>query len=153
MKRFAFLGLLAFCLATVMMSCQKEDVSPNPLDEAQLRTGTWVVDHVEINQFDNGNLISSEYIAFGEGEQGGICTFHYGDKIWTMNDNGAVSEITYRTEDNIIYTAGGGTWGVREMSDTHLEMTLRGEEVNNPCQFNAAGAVYHLTRPAAATRQ
>lgn len=131
------------------MSCNREEIPTNGVNDAQLRAGVWTVDHVEINQFDNGTLVSSEYVQFGEDKEGGICTFSYTDKTWTMNDNGNISELSYRIEDNIIYTAGGGTWGVREMTDNTLEMTLRGEEVNNPCQFNAQGAVYYLTRNAA----
>lgn len=149
MKRLAFLSTTAFLLAFVLMSCNKEDITSNQIDDAQLRAGTWTVDHVEVNEFNNGTLVSSDYIPFGEGKEGGVCTFDYSDKTWTMNDNGTVSDFTYRIEDNILYTAGGGTWGIREMSDTQLEMTLRGEEVNNPCQYNAAGAVYYLTRNAA----
>lgn len=148
MKKLTFFAL-PLLMALVLFSCNKEEDLTPAVDEVQLRAGQWTIDHVEVNYFDNGRLTNSEYIAFGDGTEGGICTFNYDGETWTMDDNGEVSEFSYRIEDRVIYTAGGGTWGVRDLTEQRLEMTLRGEEVNNPCQFSAAGAVYYLTRSTA----
>ncbi len=149
MKKIVFITS-TLLLAVIFTACSRPGLEREGTDEAQLRAGAWTVDHVEANQYNNGVLVSSSWVQFGEGEEGGICTFTYtDDSRWVMVDNGEVYEFNYTMEENIIETNGGGTWGVREMTDTYLEITLRGEEVSNPCQFNAEGAVYYLTRTAA----
>ena len=152
MKKFISITS-ALLLAILFTACSRPGLEREGISEAQLRAGTWTVDHVEQNQYNNGVLVSSNWIQFGEGEEGGICTFTYTeDGRWIMIDNGEEYEFNYTLEENILETNGGGTWGVREMTDTYLEIVLRGSEVSNPCVYNAEGAVYFLTR-SAATKQ
>lgn len=102
--------------------------------------------HVDVNYFDyQGNPTSTERYVFGEGEKNGVCTFEYTSSRWKMDDNGEIFESTYSVEDDIIETAGGGTWGIRSIDETNLEIVLRGEAAN-PCDYNQSGAVYTLTR-------
>lgn len=146
MKKFAFLAS-TLLLSIVFTACSRPGVEREGIDEAQLRAGDWSVEHVEQNQYNNGVLTSSEFIQFGEGEEGGVCTFSYTkDSRWVMNDNGEVYEFKYTLEDNILETNGGGTWGIREMTDSYMEIVLRGNEVSNPCSYNAEGATYFMTR-------
>ena len=140
----------ALLLAVIFTACSRPGIERDGIDEAQLRAGDWTVEHVEQNNYNNGVLVSSNWIQFGEGEEGGICTFVYTEEgNWIMTDNGEVYEFKYTLEDNIIETNGGGTWGIREMTDSYMEIVLRGQEISNPCQYNAEGAVYFLTRTAA----
>ncbi len=145
MKKIA-ISCFPLLFVALLFSCNKEAIDVPAVDDVQLRSGSWMVDHVEVNYFSGSTLTSSDYIPFGEGTEGGICIFKYDTDKWTMDDNGEVFEFSYRIEDRVIYTAGGGTWGVRELNEDRLEMTLRGEETNNPCDFSAAGSVYYLTK-------
>lgn len=148
MKRILLPALLVgFGLLT---SCTRETVEPDNTAKniGLLKDGTWTVEHVDVNFFDyQGNPTGSERVLFGEGQEGGICTFAYSEDLWTMDDNGDIFESNYSMEDDIIYTQGGGTWGIRKIEDTRLEMVLRGE-VANPCDYSQSGAVYTLTRQA-----
>jgi hypothetical protein len=63
-----------------------------------------------------------------------------------MNDNGELFTARYSLTDRIIYTDGGGTWGLRILNEDNLEMVLRGDESLNPCQYTVSGAVYTFTR-------
>jgi|GEM_PF-2463121 len=146
MKKFAFLAS-TLLLAIVFTACSRPGIEREGIDEAQLRAGDWSVEHVEQNQYNNGVLVSSDYIQFGEGEEGGVCTFSYTkDSRWIMNDNDEVYEFKYTLDDNILETNGGGTWGIREITDSYMEIVLRGNEVSNPCTYNAEGATYFMTR-------
>lgn len=146
MKKIAFLAT-ALLLAVTFTACSSPSIEREGIDEAQLRAGDWQVEHVEQNQYNNAVLVSSDYIQFGEGEEGGVCTFTYTkDSRWVMNDNDEVFEFKYTLEDNILETNGGGTWGIREITDSYMEIVLRGNEVSNPCTYNAEGATYFMTR-------
>lgn len=148
MKRITYLTFTLLLTVFVLSSCKKD----TPLEEdqfsgAQLRAGTWTVNRVEQNTYENGALAESDVILFGESEEGGICTFAYDENgNWRMNDNGNVFDIPYELEDNIITTEGGGLWGIREMSENYLEMALRGTTNSNPCNYSSTGSVYYLTR-------
>ena len=149
MKRLAFLASMLLMTGLMLTSCKPERIEEEAgFDAAQLRAGTWTIDYVANNNFDGqGNLINSEITQFGEGEVGGICTFHYGeDGVWVLNDNGTEFSSGYRLDGRVIYTDDGGQWGLREMTDTYMEVVQRGTELNNPCAYNVQGAVYYLTR-------
>lgn len=149
MKRITVLMLPLLLALVALSSCKKE--TPLAAEEAtvaQLRAGSWAVTRMEQNTFEGGTLVSSDLVLFGEGEAGGLCTFTYGeDGTWVMDDNGEVFQFAYELDDNIINTQGGGQWGIRQMSDTYLELALRGQESYNPCSYGASGAVYYLNRP------
>ena len=150
MKRYLFLPLLLLFTGLILTSCNKESLtsSENEFSEVQLKAGTWTVTQVALNQFDSeGYLVSTNIIPFGEGEQGGICTFTYdSNHQFTMVDNGTVFTSKYNLDGRLLNMDNGDEWGIREMSDTHLEVALRGDEVNNPCNYSVSGAVYTLTR-------
>ncbi len=148
--KFALFPILLLCLSFIVTACgtQEEVENESQFSEAVLRAGTWELNHVDVNSFDQqGNLTDSDRFIFGANTEGGICTFHYSDNsTWTMNDNGEVFTARYSLDDRIIYTEGGGTWGIRTMSDDKMEIVLRGEESLNPCQYTVSGAVYTLSR-------
>lgn len=148
--KIALFPILLLCLSFMFTACnsQKEVEAESQFSEAVLRDGAWQLNHVDVNSFDGqGNLTDSERFLFGAGTDGGICTFHYADNsTWTLNDNGDVFTARYSLDDRIIYTEGGGTWGIRTMSDDKMEIVLRSEETLNPCQYTVSGAVYTLTR-------
>lgn len=150
MKRFAILAMFVALTGAFLSSCTKEDVEQDNTAQnvALLKDGTWTISHVDVNYFDyQGNPTGTERVQFGEGEEGGICTFKYADALWTMDDNGEIFEAAYTVDKDIITTEGGGTWGIRRIEDTELEIVLRGE-VSNPCDYSQSGAVYTLTRQA-----
>lgn len=149
MKRLSFLAMLLLLTGLALSSCQSEDISNDAptFDDAQLRAGTWTVDRVIANQFDgDGRIIGSTTILFGEGEDGGICTFHYENGKWTMNDNGDIYSSNYTLDGRVINTDGATTWGIRQMSDTQLELALQGDANFDPCAYSISGSVYYLSR-------
>ena len=151
MKRIAFFALTLGLMSLTLVSCKPEQVKPDETaaNLAALQLGTWTVDYVDVNYFDYaGNLTSTNRVEFGDGTEGGICTFTYKDKMFTLDDNGDIFESGFSVEDNVIYTNGGGTWGLRSKSDTKLEVVLQGAASTNPCDFGASGSVYTLTRQA-----
>ncbi len=151
MKRsFAFLFALVLLSGFALTSCNRnEDLQDdNSFDLAALRSNVWAVDHVDVNTFDvQGNLTATEKYPFGEGTEGGICTFTYDkDDVWTLNDNGEKFTARYSIDDRVIYTEGGGTWGLRKLSDNSLELVLRSDQTLNPCDYTVSGAVYYLNK-------
>jgi hypothetical protein len=142
--------LLLFSGMSLLTSCNanKDLEDEQAFDLAALQSGTWTVDHVDVNSFDTqGNLTGTQQFPFGEGTDGGICTFVYGkNSIWTMNDNGEFFEARYSVDDRVIYTEGGGTWGLRKISATELELVLRSDDAPNPCDYTVTGAVYYLNQ-------
>jgi hypothetical protein len=151
MKRnIAFLSLLLLFTGLFLTSCDKnkEIKDANSFDVSVLREGTWTINHVDVNTFDGqGNLVSTQNFPFGTGTEGGICTFTFDqNSLWTLNDNGELFTARYSVDDRVIYTEGGGTWGLRQMSENSLELVLRSDETLNPCQYTVSGAVYYLDR-------
>lgn len=149
--KFALLPILLICLSFIFTACntQKEDITEDSaFSESVLRNGSWMLNHVDVNSFDlQGNLTNTERFLFGPNTDGGICTFTYGeDKIWTLDDNGEIFTARYSMDDRIVYTEGGGTWGIRKMDDNSLEIVLRSDETLNPCNYTVSGAVYTFTR-------
>jgi hypothetical protein len=151
MRRIVSLSFLLLLTGMILTSCNKNK-QDDPTDESisldQLRKGAWTIDHVDVNSFDgSGALIGTQRFPFGEGTDGGICTFNYdASNLWTLNDNGDIFTSRYNLDDNIVYTDGGGTWGIRKMTDTDLEIVLRSDNSLNPCNYTVSGAVYTLYR-------
>ncbi|MEM0999783.1 MAG: hypothetical protein AAGN35_22180 [Bacteroidota bacterium] len=149
MKRSNLVFFLLLSISLAFVACNRENVTPDPtFDEVQLREGIWTVDQVTLNSFDGqGFLTSSQIIPFGEGKEGGICTFEYTDDAqFILTDNGNVYTYKINLDGRVLYADNGDEWGIRKLEDNKLEVVLRGEEVNNPCAFSASGAVYSLTR-------
>jgi hypothetical protein len=149
MKKLFALPLLLLFAGFMLTSCQKEEVTAGQsFDDVQLRAGTWTVDQVAVNTFDGGGfLISTNIVPFGEGEEGGLCTFNFDDNgVFTLFDNGNTYKYNFELDGRVIFADNGDEWGLRKLDDNKLEVVLRGDEVNNPCQFSASGAVYYLTR-------
>lgn len=149
-RHLAFLTALLFLSGFALTSCntQKEVEDANSIDLSALRASTWSIDHVDVNTFDTqGALISTEKFPFGAGTDGGICTFKYDDaNLWTLNDNGEVFSARYSVDDRVIYTEGGGTWGLRKLDGNNLKLVLRSDQSLNPCDYTVNGAVYYLNR-------
>jgi hypothetical protein len=151
MKKLTVLPLLLLLAGFMLTSCQKEAVTPEAsFNDVQLRAGTWTVDHVASNTFDGqGFLVSTDIIPFGEGKEGGICTFDFNqDNVFTLTDNGTVYKYNFELDGRVIYADNGDEWGLRKLDEEKLEIVLRGDVVYNPCQFSSSGAVYYLTRNA-----
>jgi predicted small secreted protein len=153
MKRyFAFLSALLLLSGFALTSCntQKGVKDAEAFDGSILRAGAWTINHVDVNTFDGqGNLTATQNFPFGEGTEGGICTFEYSNSdLWTLNDNGEIFSARYSVDDRVIYTDGGGTWGLRKMTETSMELVLRSDQSLNPCNYTVNGAVYYLDRAA-----
>lgn len=151
-RQLAFLSILLLLSGIALTSCtkNKEVEDPNKFDVSTLRKGSWTINHVDVNTFDGaGNLVATQNFPFGDGTDGGICTFTYDvSETWTLNDNGEIFTARYSVDDRVIYTDGGGTWGLRALSDSKLELVLRTDQTLNPCQYTVSGAVYYLERDA-----
>lgn len=149
MKKLFALPLLLLFAGFMLTSCQKEEVeATQSFNDVQLRAGTWTVDQVALNTFDGqGFLVNTDIIPFGEGKEGGVCTFHFDENnVFTLFDNGNTYEYNFELDGRVIFADNGDEWGLRELTEDKLEVVLRGDEVFNPCQFSASGAVYYLTR-------
>jgi hypothetical protein len=145
MKRPVYTLLL---LLIGLSACKPEIVAPDQTESnlKMLQGGIWQVKHVDVNYFDfRGNPTGSQRFPFGEGTTGGICTFTYTPTLWQLDDNGDLFESAYMVNENIIETQGGGTWGIRSIGETNLELVLKSEAAS-PCDYNQSGAVYTLTR-------
>jgi hypothetical protein len=150
MKRIAFFALSLALMSLTLVSCKPEEVKPDETAaNLQAIQGVWTVDHVDVNYFDYlGNLSSTDRVDFGENTEGGLSTFSFVDKLIAIDDNGDIFESGFTVEDNVIYTDGGGTWGLRSKSDTKLEVVLQASASTNPCSVGSSGSVYTLTRSA-----
>ena len=147
-RQLSFLAALLILSGFALTSCntQKEVEDANSIDLTVLRSSVWAIDHVDVNSFDTqGALIATEKYPFGAGTEGGICTFKYDESnMWTLNDNGEVFTARYSVDDRVIYTEGGGTWGLRKLDANSLEVVLRSDQSLNPCDYTVNGAVYYL---------
>lgn len=140
---FLFLASFIFFFTSCSV---KEKLDDNSFDLAALRSNVWAVDHVDFNTFDTqGNLVGTEKYPFGEGTNGGICTFTYDkDNIWTLDDNGEIFTTCYSIDDRMIYTDGGGTWELRKLNENNLELFLRSDQTFYSRNYAVSGAVYYL---------